>query len=183
MLELWQLFVSFTRASVFGFGGGPSMITLIQKEVVDLRGWLTRHEYLDAYAFGNALPSPIATKLAGYVGYHVAGWPGAAVALVGTSIPTLVLLLVAAGFYARNKDGRLTASFVRGVRPVVVALLLFVTWDFAPSAFGALHGRLGNLFLWSLAAVSFVLLTRFRVHPVLLILMGGCAGVAWQLLA
>ena len=83
MTDVLDLFVSFLRASILGFGGGPSMVLLIQSEVVDLHGWLSNAEFLDAFAFGNALPSPIATKLAAFTGYHVAGWPGAFAALLG----------------------------------------------------------------------------------------------------
>ena len=76
MQDIWQLFVSFTKVGLFGFGGGPSMIPLIQEEVVDAQAWLTQDEFVDAFAFGNSLPGPIATKIAGYVGYQVAGVGG-----------------------------------------------------------------------------------------------------------
>ena len=92
MIIYWELFISFTRASLAGFGGGPSMITLIQNEVVDLRGWLTGQELLDAYAFANTLPSPLATKLA-RMSVTAAGWLGAAVALIGVTIPTALLTI------------------------------------------------------------------------------------------
>ena len=110
MIIYWELFISFTRASLAGFGGGPSMITLIQNEVVDLRGWLTGQELLDAYAFANTLPSPLATKLAAYVGFQQAGWLGAAVALIGVTIPTALLTIGVASLFLRYRQNRQTYS-------------------------------------------------------------------------
>src|SRR5690606_17857743 len=86
--ELWDLFVAFTRAGLFGYGGGPGSIPLIKREVVDIYHWMTDEQFAEALAFGNALPGPIATKLATYVGFHVAGTPGAVAGVAGIVLPT-----------------------------------------------------------------------------------------------
>lgn len=174
----WELFISFTRASLAGFGGGPSMITLIQNEVVDLRGWLSGQELLDAYAFANTLPSPLATKLAAYVGFQQAGWIGAAVALIGVTIPTALLTIGIASLFLRYRQNRQLVRFLRGVRPVVLALLAYVVWDFLAPTFGATSQEWRqNWWLFVLTGVSAVLLVRFRVHPLPLILGGAVTGI------
>ena len=174
----WELFISFTRASLAGFGGGPSMITLIQNEVVDLRGWLSGQELLDAYAFANTLPSPLATKLAAYVGFQQAGWIGAAVALIGVTIPTALLTIGIASLFLRYRQNRQLVRFLRGVRPVVLALLAYVVWDFLTPTFGATSQEWRqNWWLFVIAGVSAVLLVRFRVHPLPLILGGAVTGI------
>jgi chromate transporter len=175
--DLWELFVSFGRAGLFGFGGGPSMIPLIQVEVVELRGWLTREAFLDAFAFGNALPGPIATKLAGYVGYHVAGVPGAAVGLLAITAPTILAMLALAGAYARYRERTVVQRFLAGVRPVVVALLALVVWDFAPAALAVAPTPLGNAPLLAIALVAVVVSLRRDPHPALLIVVGGLLGL------
>lgn len=178
MTELWELFISFTRASLAGFGGGPSMITLIQNEVVDLRGWLTSQELLDAYAFANTLPSPIATKLAAFVGYHQAGWAGAAAALIGVSIPTAILTVAIAAVFTRYRNNRLLVRFLNGVRPVVLALLMYVVWHFMPGTFGTTPGEwLKHWPQFVIAVIAIVLLLRYKVHPLPLIIGGGIIGV------
>src|SRR5690606_11727003 len=131
-----ELFISFARVSLFGFGGGPSMIPLVRAEVVEGRGWLTPEAFLDAFAFGNALPGPIVTKLSAYVGHQVAGWPGAAAALAGATLPTMLLILLAVRLVLRGKENQWLRAAIDGIRPVVVALLLLVAWDFAPRALG-----------------------------------------------
>ena len=174
MSDLLELFWAFARVGVLGFGGGPAMIPLIQVEVVDLRTWLTPSEFLDAFAFGNALPGPIATKLAGYVGYRVAGWLGALVALLALTVPTILAMVGLAALYVRHQDSPWVAGFLTGLRPVVIGLLVFTVITFAPSALGPLRAWRGNLLRWGLAAAAFV---AFDVHPGLLILAGGLAGL------
>jgi len=176
-MDLLQLLVAFTRVGLFGFGGGPAMIPLVQVEVVDIHGWLTPAEFLDAFAFGNALPGPIATKLAGYVGYHVAGVPGAALALAGITAPTIVLMIALASVYLRFKGRREVQDFLRGVRPVVVALLALVAWDFAPAALLALGGGLAALPLVLVALAALAASLRWDAHPALLIVLGGLVGL------
>ncbi len=178
MTDVLDLFVSFLRASILGFGGGPSMVLLIQSEVVDLHGWLSNAEFLDAFAFGNALPSPIATKLAAFTGYHVAGWPGAFAALLGVAGPTAALVILAAGLFMSRRNNPVLKAIIAGVRPVVVALLLYVVWDFLVEVFGTeLSSWLANWYLLAIAVASGWLMQRYRVHPVPLIIGGGLVGM------
>jgi chromate transporter len=188
-----ELFISFARVSLFGFGGGPSMIPLVRAEVVEGRGWLTPEAFLDAFAFGNALPGPIITKLAAYVGHQVAGWPGAAAALAGATLPTMALILLATGLVMRGKENPVLRAAIAGIRPVVVALLLLVAWDFAPRALGMASGSAGDALqgwlaavraawpLWAIAAASLVATVRFKVHPVPLIVIGAALGLLFGL--
>jgi chromate transporter len=190
---VFELFVSFARVSLFGFGGGPSMIPLVRAEVVEGRGWLTPVAYLDACAFGNALPGPIVTKLAAYVGHQVAGWPGAAAALAGATLPTMALILLATRLVMSGKDNPVLRAAIAGIRPVVVALLLLVAWDFAPralgvagwNAIGAVRGwfaAVGSAWpLWAIAVASLVATVRFKVHPVPLIVIGAALGLLFGL--
>lgn len=176
-MEALALFWSFAKVGLFGFGGGPSMIPLIQEEVVDLRAWLTREEFLDAFAFGNALPGPIATKMAGYVGYKVAGIPGVVAALIGVVVPTVIAMLLLAGVYLRYRESPVFENFLQGVRPVVIALLAMVVWEFAPRALGTPDRWIANWAAWLLAIAAFVLSVRFNVHPAWLIVAGGALGL------
>ena len=179
MRDLIDLTVSFFRIGIFGFGGGPSMIPLIEAEVVGLRAWMTKEEFLTAYAFGSALPGPIATKLAGYVGHQVAGPLGAVVGLLALSVPTIVAMVLLGGLYLRYRDAPAVAGFLTGERPVVIALLMLVVWQFVPSALGKPAQWLGNAGLWVVAIASFVLSVRFGVHPAVLIVVGGLVGMTF----
>jgi chromate transporter len=170
------LFVVFARIGLLGFGGGPSFIPLVQREV-EARGWLTREAFLDAFAFGNALPGPIATKLAGYVGYRIAGWGGALSALLGLTVPTIVAMIALAALYVRYADAPLLLSFLQGLRPVVIALLVMTVISFAPSALGPAKAWRSHLPRWLLAFAAFALAVSLDVHPAILIAGGGLVGL------
>ena len=175
--RLAALAVAFAKVGLFGFGGGPSFIPLIQREV-EARRWLSREAFLDAFAFGNALPGPIATKLAGYVGYKVAGWSGALVALLALTVPTILAIVGLAALYVEYQDSPWVEGFLTGLRPVVIGLLVYTVAIFAPGALGPLRSWRDNLLRWGLAVAAFVAAVAFGIHPGLLILAGGVAGVA-----
>ncbi|MBE3588191.1 MAG: chromate transporter [Thermoanaerobacteraceae bacterium] len=166
---LWQLFVAFGRANLFGFGGGPSVIPLIQQEVVDNYHWLSTEEYTDALAMGNALPGPIATKMAAYVGYKIAGYWGALSALLGTVMPTAVAMVALAGLYFKYKDAPQIQGMLRGVRPVVVVLLVQVAWEMGVKSFPVPS-------TWIIALVALVAVFALKVHPLALIVASMAYG-------
>jgi chromate transporter len=174
--RLLHLTAAFGRVGLFGFGGGPSFIPLIEREV-EAHRWLTREAFLDAFAFGNALPGPIATKLAGYVGYRVAGWWGAAAALLALTAPSIVAMVALASLYVRFAASPWVAGFLTGLRPVVIALLVLTVFGFAPGALGPLRAWRARRASWTIAIVAFVAALLLEVHPGLLILGGGLVGL------
>lgn len=176
-MTYWELFISFARANVFGFGGGPALIPLIMREVIEIRGWLSFEEFMDAFAFGNALPSPIATKLAAYVGFSVAGWPGAAVALLGTVLPTMLLMIALFQLYLRFRNNPVIINFLQGVRPAVLALLVIVVLRFIPAAFPPDMPWISQAVIAGIGIGSLVVLRKNWLHPALVVLIAGGVGM------
>jgi len=169
-LALWQLFVAFGRANIFGFGGGPSVIPLIRQEVVENYHWLTTEEFTDSLAMGNALPGPIATKMAAYVGYKIAGIAGATSALIGTVVPTALAMVGLAGLYFKYKDAPQMVGALKAVRPVVVALLIQTVWDMGAKSFPI-------PVTWIILLIAMVAIFYFDIHPILLIVASMMYGV------
>lgn len=188
---LWNIFLLFSRVALFSWGGGPASLALMQRETTTAlwvppggaaaTPWVTPLEFSDAVAVGNALPGPIAPQVSAYVGYKMAGVPGAVAAAAGTVLPTTLLMLVMVACFFRIKDSLLVQSMLRAVRPVVVGLLLWTAYDMAITVFGV--KRLGLLQSFSLGwdkllivAVSFAVLTLTEINPALVVLVAAVAG-------
>lgn len=146
------------------------MIPLVQIEVVDNAGWMTLTEFMDTLAMGYSLPGPIATKMAAAVGYKISGIKGAISALVGVVLPSVILMLVLVIFFMHIKDHPLFGAMMKGIRPVILALLTLVVYQMFPkSIVSPVTGILG---LASLAIMIF-----FKIHPAFLIVAGGVLGI------
>lgn len=96
MKELWQLFITFCRIGGFTFGGGYAMLPMLQKEVVQRRGWATEDEILDYFAIGQCTPGIIFVNTATFVGYKRKGVAGAVAATAGSVFPSLVIITIIA---------------------------------------------------------------------------------------
>jgi chromate transporter len=181
-MVLWDLFVVFTRVALFSWGGGPASLALMQREVTG-HGWTTASEFADAVALSNALPGPIAPQVSAYVGYKLAGTPGAIAAATGTVLPATVLMLVMVALFFSVKDAPVIRSMLQAVRPVVVGLLVWTAYDMARSVFGAraagwlpaLGARWDGVLL---ALASFAVLTFTSVNPAWVVLGAAVIGLA-----
>jgi chromate transporter len=181
MTLYWQIFLLFTRVALFSWGGGPASLALMQRETVNA-GWITQPEFADAVALGNAIPGPIAPQVSAYVGYKLAGTPGAIAAALGTVVPTTVLMLVLVAFFFGLKESPAIKSMLAAVRPVVVGLLIWTAYDMAVTVFGARGSGWGPSLLagWDKALivlVSFGLLTFTKVNPVFIIIGAALLGL------
>jgi chromate transporter len=165
-----ELFLAFFRPGIFGFGGGPSAVPLIQQEVIENYGWMTVEEYIDAVALGNSLPGPIATKLAALIGYKVGGVLGSITALVAMVVPTAVAIMLLYQIYAKYKDAQWLKSMMAGAKPVVVILLAQTTITMAQKSFP-------NSVTWIIGALAALGVFYFEIHPVILIVLAMLFGV------
>ncbi|MBT2679154.1 chromate transporter [Bacillus sp. ISL-35] len=161
-----DLFLAFFRVGILGYGGGPSSIPLVHKEVVDKYKWMDSDEFGDILALGNALPGPIATKMAGYIGYRVGGFLGMLNALAATMIPTIFLMIILLTTLNSYKDQPWVKGMADAVVPVVAVMLAVLTWDFIKKS-----GKSKLGWAWTAVALigSLVLLQFLNVHPAILI--------------
>jgi chromate transporter len=181
MLLLWQIFILFTKIALFSWGGGPASLALMQRET-STAGWISADEFANAVALGNALPGPIAPQVSAYIGFKLAGVPGAIAAATGTVIPTTVLMLIMIVFFFSIKDSWAIQAMLKAVRPVVVGLLLWTTYDMARTVFGVKSLGWGQALLqgggqFAIAAVTFILLTFTTINPAFIILGAAILGL------
>lgn len=162
---LWRkqkdIFIAFFRSGILGFGGGPSTIPLVKKEVVDIFKMMNDEEFSDVLSIGNTLPGPIATKMAGYIGYRVGGWLGLITALIATVLPTVVLMIVLLASLNEFKDFDFVKGMTNGVVPIVAVMLGVLTWDFLVKSKKSLGWKIGSIIL----IASFTAMILLGVHP------------------
>ncbi|EIM07221.1 chromate transporter [Planococcus antarcticus DSM 14505] len=163
----WSIFLAFFIPGILGYGGGPASIPLVEKEVVDRYGWMTTQEFGEVLALGNALPGPIATKMAGYIGYMEGGILGSVVALFASVAPSLILMVLLMVTLLKYKDSPKVKNITKLVRPVIAVLLGAMTLQFFMTSIDTS----GTVQTVMLILVSYWLLEIRKVHPAFVILM------------
>jgi chromate transporter len=166
MMIYWQLFLAFFIPGILGYGGGPASIPLIENEVVKNYGWLTVNEFSEVLALGNALPGPIATKMAGYIGYEQGGILGAIIATFATVAPSLILMIGLLSILYKFKDSPKVKRMSNYIRPTIAVLLGIMAIKFFVESYEG-SGWIQTGFL---VVVSFLLLEKFKVHPAYVIM-------------
>lgn len=169
-MEWIKLVVSFFLANVFGYGGGPSSIPLMYREIVTNNAWLSGYQFSNMLALGNALPGPIATKIAAYAGYQAAGWPGVALAVAATVVPSAVAMILLLKLLSKYKQAPSIKGMTLMVQPVIAVMMAMITWD---SSLESAH----DIGIWQTAGIAlaaFYLLQKRKLHPAFVIV---CAFV------
>jgi len=176
----WDLFIVFLKVGFVSFGGGYAMIPLMEYEVQS-HNWMTTQQFTDGIAIAGMSPGPIATNSAVFVGYHVEGIFGAAIAAFAVSLPSLLIVVLIGLFMKKmNKNNTTIMDYAfYGLRPVITALILYAAFNFAIQN-GIIDGLnfantdwIGILFVFT--ALGLLLFTK--ISPVMIILLSGIAGV------
>lgn len=185
-----QLFWTYTKIGLFGFGGGYAMLSLVQDEVVVKQGWITEQQFTDMVALSQVTPGPIGINSATYIGYTATGSIlGAIVATLAVSLPSFILVMLISMAFSRFRQNRWVEAAFVGIRPASVgliasaALLLSIhaegVWQWINHGNGeaiVVQDNFPDLRSLLLFAVTFVAALRRWVHPILLILLAGGAG-------
>lgn len=122
--ELADLFLTFARIGGLTFGGGYAMLPMLQREVVENRGWATEEELTDYYAIGQCTPGIIAINTATFIGYRQFGILGGIVATAGVVFPSLVIITIIAAFISNFADLPVVKHAFSGIRVCVCVLIL-----------------------------------------------------------
>ncbi|MCL2084821.1 MAG: chromate transporter [Oscillospiraceae bacterium] len=166
------LFLIFARIGLFTVGGGAAMLPLVCQALME-RGWMTLHETIDMAAISQMTPGPFAVNAATFTGMRLSGVWGAAAATLGVMAPSLVIVTLTARWFFKFKDARAVQAVLKGVRPVIPALIAASVWMMAGPSLTASDGTPAlPLMVTALAAAG---LAR-KLNPAWVILAGGVAG-------
>lgn len=169
MKLLWELFFNFFKMGLFTFGGGYAMLPLLQREIVDKKGWTTEEELLDYYAIGQAVPGIIAVNTANFVGYKQKGKPGALAAVLGLLAPSMLIIMLIFSFLTRYAELGIVQHAFSGIRIAVSALVIQAVYMMAKK--GVIDRFTTLLFI-----ASIVLIIVLKLNPAYVVLAGGLLG-------
>jgi len=170
-----QLFLTYLKIGFFGFGGGYAMLSLIQNETVVRHAWITGAEFSDILALSQMTPGPIAINSATYIGYTVAGFPGAVAATSAVCLPCLLLMILITRFVLRLKEDPYLKGAIAGIRPVVIGMIAAATLLLVFPKNGG-EGCFSGFWSYLIFAGCMVGLW-FRRNPILLLALSAVAGI------
>src|SRR5690625_145419 len=127
---LFDLFVTFFLIGAVSFGGGYAILPVIEREVVLDYQWMTSLEFADSIALAGMAPGSISVNAAIYVGYHVAGLPGAILSTIGIVLPSIIIIIFVLVFFYRWFRHRHVKSFFYGLRPIITGLIAYAAIRF-----------------------------------------------------
>ncbi|MDD3405959.1 MAG: chromate transporter [Sphingobacteriia bacterium] len=176
MYLYWQLFYTYFKIGLFGFGGGAAMLPLIQFELVEHFGWITATEFTNMVAVSQMTPGPIGINCATYAGYLATGsiW-GSVIATFAIILPSFIIMLLVAKILQKFKNNRYVEGALSGLRPAVIGLiaaaaLLLINTD----NFGDNYADYKS---WIIFALTFVLIKWLKIHPIVMILIVAIVGL------
>lgn len=169
--QLLEIFAVFFKIGLFTIGGGYAMLPIIQKEVVETKGWMDDEEFLDAISLTNSLPGPLAINAATFVGYRVCKVKGALAAVLGAASPSVIIILTVAMVFSNLTEYPVVQYIFDGIRPAVVALILYALIKLAKSA------KLREYFNWLIALSAVAAIAVFGLHPIIVVVAGALYGL------
>lgn len=178
--SLGTLFFTFFKIGLFTFGGGYAMIALLEEEFIQRRRWLDKDEFLDMTAIAESTPGPVAINSSTYLGYKLAGVPGAAVSTVAVCLPSFLIIYAISLFFEQFTQLTVIANAFKGIQVCVIYLIFSAGARMLQALDRSLFssGVLLSVFL----AMTSLSLAGISVSSILLILLSGAAGVAAWLL-
>jgi chromate transporter len=173
-ISLWQLGYSFLKIGGTLFGGGYVLLSLIQGELVG-GGWLTQQQLLDAVSIGQLTPGPILST-ATFIGYIIAGVPGAIVSTIAIFLPSFILVAVTNPQIPHLRKSKWMSAFLDAVNASALALMGVVTVQLAIATLGLYPPFHLDFIAIAIAIISTVLAIKFKVNSIWLILAGAIIG-------
>lgn len=163
------MFMSFFKIGAFTFGGGYAMIPLIQTEVVDNQKWIEKEEFVDILVIAQSFPGALAVNTSIFIGYKIGGAIGAILALLGTILPSFIIILIVVSFFMQFRSNYYVDLVFKGIGAAVPMLVLIAVISLSTSV----DKNFKNLLI---VIITVILVSIVKLHPVLVIVLSGIYG-------
>ncbi len=171
--RLMDIFKTFLKFGCFTFGGGWSIVAQIQKEYVEKKHWITDEELLDFTSVGRSLPGLMIGNASVLFGHHVAGIPGALLALLGIVLPPFVIMIGVTFVYGLVKDNPFVADAMMGVRAAVVPIII-------SAMIKLFKAGMKDVFCYLIAIGGLLMCLFTGISNVLIVVIGAVAGLIYM---
>ncbi|MGI5963347.1 MAG: chromate transporter [Lawsonibacter sp.] len=186
-MKLLLLFYEFAKTGLFAVGGGLATIPFLQ-DLGARTGWFTDAELTTMIAVSESTPGPMGVNMATYVGYEIAGLPGAVVATLGLIFPSIVVIVIIAGFLQKFRQSRVVDAVFQGLRPASTALIASAGLSVAVAVFVIVGGTSTHTFTihWPAVVLSVAVFLAMRhkklkkLHPIVFIAISAVIGAVFQ---
>ena len=169
---LFEIYFTFFKIAPFTFGGGFAMIPIFEKEMVEKKKWFESEKIIDIFAISQSVPGAIAVNSATFIGYQLAGIPGAIVAAVGIVMPTFIIIILLSVLLVSFQSNIHVQSALKGIRPTVIALIAIAGYRMGKTA-------IKDKTSWIICILAVVSLFIFKkMNMVFLIIGGAFLGIA-----
>lgn len=173
--ELCKLYWAFLKIGGLTFGGGLTMLPMLEHELVNKNGWITEEELLDCYAIGQCTPGIIAINTATFVGYKREKVLGGIFSTLGMVTPSLIIITAIAACLNQFMDNVWFQHAIMGIRGVVCALLMNTALNLGKKS-------LKNLFAWIIYAVVLLVGLFLKLPTIVLVLSAATVGIIFELI-
>lgn len=167
---LLDLYLTFAKIGLFTFGGGYAMLPLLEQEVVDKKGWVSREDVLDYYAIGQSTPGIIAINTSTFCGYAKAGDLGGVVASLGFITPSIIIITIIANFLELFSHIAWIQHAFAGIRVGVSALVFY-------SVLKMVKKDANSLLKFSIFFLTFIAIGFLNISPVIIVIAVGLLGI------
>lgn len=171
---LIKLYLAFLKIGTFSFGGGYAMLPFIQKEIVENNNWISMSEFTDIIGISQMTPGPVAINSATFVGYKINGVIGSVIATLGVITTSFILVTVINKLLDKFKESKVIKAALLGMRPVLIALIIYAFIDLAKEAYVDIKSIIITLI------IGIILLSK-KVHPILVIVIAAILGLLFYL--
>ncbi|HHV47169.1 MAG TPA: chromate transporter [Tissierellia bacterium] len=169
---LLDLFKTFFKIGAFTIGGGYAMIPIIQEEIVDKKNWVSEEDFMDIIAISQGSPGPIAVNVSIFIGYKLKGVKGALTCMLGTILPSFLIILLVATVFFRFRNNPVISQAFMGIRPAIVALIASAVYKMAKKS------HLKGIRLLIAIATSLVIVFT-DISPIYLIIIAGLFAILY----
>lgn len=171
---LGEIFICFFKLGSISFGGGYSIIPLMEREITEKKKWVDSEKIVDIFAVSESLPGAVALNSSAFVGYSIAGTPGTIAALLGNMTPSIIIVLSLSLVLDKVSGNPYVLSIFKGITPAIVGLISYAALKIGKTA---TVDWLCVLFILA----SFAAMTFLHMDPITVIVTGALLGIALTL--